>query len=77
MYKKEEESESDDDLDEFEASADDSSRRKQVREMLVSVMELIYQSTVLLKNKPHDEAMELSQDLSVAESFDGRGGQVL
>lgn len=41
MYKREEESESDDDLDEFEASADDSSRRKQVREMLMSVMELI------------------------------------
>ena len=33
MYKREEGSESDDDLDEFEASADDSSRRKQVRQM--------------------------------------------
>jgi hypothetical protein len=28
------------------------------------------------QNKPYDEAYEVSQDLSMAESFDGRGDKV-
>jgi len=48
----------DDDLDEFEESADERNMKKKAGTTFV--------------NKPYDEAFEISQDLSVAESFDGR-----
>ena len=49
----------DDDLDEFEYSQGDEKFSKQHRNQTFA-------------NKPYDEAHEISQDLSVAESFDAR-----
>lgn len=53
-----------DELDEFEASVDESHHQKNKNQTTYS-------------NKPYDEAFEISQDLSMAESYDGRdkGGQ--
>lgn len=48
-----------DGLDEFEESIDEK-RRPPIK------------SNTAFKDKPYDEAYELSQDLSMAESFDGR-----
>jgi hypothetical protein len=53
----------DDDLDEFEESADERNMKKKAGTTFV--------------NKPYDEAFEISQDLSVAESFDGRDHKVI
>lgn len=47
-----------DELDEFEQSADEKTMKKKGGTTFV--------------NKPYDEAYEISQDLSMAESFDGR-----
>lgn len=52
-----------DELDEFEESADD---RKHNTKNLKNNNQTSY------ANKPYDEAYEISQDLSMAESFDGR-----
>eukprot|EP01040_Poterioochromonas_malhamensis_P018312 gene18312-21349_t len=51
-----------DGLDEFEESIDEK-RRPPIK------------SNTAFKDKPYDEAYELSQDLSMAESFDGRDKQ--
>lgn len=51
-----------DGLDEFEASAEERSAKKKAEQTY--------------SNKPYDEAYEISQDLSVAESFDGRDAKV-
>eukprot|EP00607_Mallomonas_marina_P009859 CAMPEP_0182419634 /NCGR_PEP_ID=MMETSP1167-20130531/4041_1 /TAXON_ID=2988 /ORGANISM="Mallomonas Sp, Strain CCMP3275" /LENGTH=460 /DNA_ID=CAMNT_0024594651 /DNA_START=128 /DNA_END=1510 /DNA_ORIENTATION=+ len=50
--------ESDDDMDEFEESQDERMQKNQ--------------NDRTIANKPYDEAYEVSQDLSMAESFDGR-----
>jgi hypothetical protein len=49
--------------------------------MRVSRVKYIYmlfvrvrQAAQAVNNKPYDEAYDVSQDLSMAESFDGRGG---
>ena len=55
-----------DELDEFEESIDDA-KQKQARG----------NNTTNYQNKPYDEAYEVSQDLSMAESFDGRGDKVV
>ena len=47
-----------DELEEFEMSQDESNQKKKGGQSFA--------------NKPYDEAYELSQDLSMAESFDGR-----
>ena len=47
-----------DELEEFEMSQDESNLKKKGAQSFA--------------NKPYDEAYELSQDLSMAESFDGR-----
>ena len=45
--------------------------------MLYSVcFGLILQNETMYKDKPYDEAVEFSQDLSVNESFDHRNKQV-
>mmetsp|Transcript_31727 Transcript_31727/g.53521 ORF Transcript_31727/g.53521 Transcript_31727/m.53521 type:complete len:513 (-) Transcript_31727:99-1637(-) len=49
-----------DELDEFEESIDET-KAKNIR------------NATSYTNKPYDEAFEVSQDLSMAESFDGRG----
>jgi hypothetical protein len=51
-----------DELDEFEESIDETKQNAQKN--------LRNQTT--FSNKPYDEAFEVSQDLSVNESFDGR-----
>lgn len=48
-----------DELDEFEESVDET-KQKNLR------------NQTSYTNKPYDEAYEVSQDLSMAESFDGR-----
>jgi hypothetical protein len=50
--------ESDDDLDVFEESIDET-KQKPMRNQKIP-------------NGPYDEAIEISQDLSMAESYDGR-----
>ena len=50
-----------DELDEFEASADGREAKKGMS---------------AVQNKPYDEAYEISHDLSMAESFDGRDAKV-
>lgn len=50
-----------DELDEFEASGDGREAKK---------------GQTAYSNKPYDEAFEISHDLSVAESFDGRDAKV-
>ena len=55
----EESGEFSDELDEFEASVDETKHKN-----------LKNQTTY--NNKPYDEAFEVSADLSMAESFDGR-----
>ena len=52
-----------DGLDEFEASAEERQAKGKG-------------SVQAYANKPYDEAYEISQDLSVAESFDGRDAKV-
>jgi len=52
-----------DGLDEFEASADELAMKKKGDAQSYA-------------NKPYDEAYELSQDLSMAESYDGRDAKV-
>jgi len=52
-----------DGLDEFEASAEERQAKGKG-------------SAQNYTNKPYDEAYELSQDLSVAESYDGRDAKV-
>ena len=47
-----------DELDEFEESQDDTNLKKK--------------NVTNFQNKPYDEAYEVSQDLSMAESYDGR-----
>jgi hypothetical protein len=49
-------------LDEFEESYDDTKKN--------------LKNSTAYQNKPYDEAYEVSQDLSMAESFDGRGDKV-
>lgn len=72
-----------DELDEYEESHDEANLKKKVRgsssSLLVSVAALTHsltpssmQGATSFANKPYDEAYELSQDLSMAESFDGR-----
>lgn len=51
---------SDDGLDEFEESMEDRDKKPPLK------------NQTAYSNKPYDEAYELSQDLSMAESFDGR-----
>lgn len=51
---------SDDGLDEFEESMEDRNKKPPLK------------NQTAYSNKPYDEAYELSQDLSMAESFDGR-----
>jgi hypothetical protein len=48
-----------DELDEFEQSVDEAKAKNQ-------------KNATSYQNKPYDEAYEVSQDLSMAESFDGR-----
>jgi hypothetical protein len=48
-----------DELDDFEASIDESQHKPNKNQTTYS-------------NKPYDEAFEISQDLSMAESYDGR-----
>ena len=52
-----------DGLDEFEASAEERSAKKKADQQTYA-------------NEPYDEAYEISQDLSVAESYDGRDAKV-
>jgi hypothetical protein len=54
---------SDSDLDEFEESKGDAPQMKRG------------QDSSHMQNKPYDEAYEVSQDLSMAESYDGREGK--
>ncbi|KAJ1431834.1 intraflagellar transport complex B protein 46 C terminal-domain-containing protein, partial [Ochromonadaceae sp. CCMP2298] len=49
-----------DELDEFEESVDEKKAKN-------------LKNSTAYQNKPYDEAYEVSQDLSMAESFDGRG----
>ena len=56
-----------DELDEFEESVDDRNYRKGDRGAKGGPA-----SNATYANKPYDEAYELSQDLSLAESYDGR-----
>ena len=51
---------SDDGLDEFEESMEDRKQKPPLK------------NQTSYSNKPYDEAYELSQDLSMAESYDGR-----
>ena len=51
-----------DELDEFEESADDRNKHNKNGK----------NNQTSYSNKPYDEAYEISQDLSMAESFDGR-----
>ncbi len=66
---------SDEGLDEFEESVEDTPIKKKVGFFVSSwiLFQFIFvgQNTTYT-NKPYDEAYELSQDLSMAESFDGR-----
>ncbi len=50
-----------DGLDEFEASGEEQQKKKGAQSYV---------------NKPYDEAYEISADLSMAESFDGREAKV-
>lgn len=50
-----------DGLDEFEASGEEQLKKK---------------ASQNISNKPYDEAYEISADLSMAESFDGRDAKV-
>ncbi len=52
-----------DGLDEFEASAEERQAKGKGQSQSYA-------------NKPYDEAYEISQDLSVAESYDGRDAKV-
>ena len=75
-----------DELDEFEESQDDSNLKKKARRNLFLCscnlfcfsccsffVHLSYhQNATNFQNKPYDEAYEVSQDLSMAESYDGR-----
>jgi hypothetical protein len=54
---------SDGELDEFEESIDETKAKN-------------LKNSTAYQNKPYDEAYEISQDLSMAESFDGRGDKV-
>ena len=49
-----------DGLDEFEASIDENKQKA------------LNKNRTTYQDKPYDEAYEISQDLSMAESFDGR-----
>jgi hypothetical protein len=51
---------SEDDLDEYEYSEDDAKQKSAQR------------NQTTFANKPYDEAYEISQDLSVAESFEAK-----
>lgn len=61
-----------DELDEFEESVDDRNYRKGGDKGAKGGPA----SNATYANKPYDEAYELSQDLSVAESYDGRETRV-
>jgi len=51
-----------DELDEFEESMEDHKQRDNITN----------KKQINYTNKPYDEAFEISQDLSMAESYDGR-----
>ena len=51
-----------DELDEFEESMEDHKQSSNTNN----------KNQTTYSNKPYDEAFEISQDLSMAESFDGR-----
>ncbi len=69
-----------DGLDEFEESADESKFKSKVMNALsvslISVSRVRSQNETTFKDKPYDEAVEFSQDLSVNESYDARSKQV-
>jgi hypothetical protein len=60
----EESGEFSDELDEFEESFDQNAKQKALNK-----------NRTTYQDKPYDEAYEISQDLSMAESFDGRQAQ--
>lgn len=53
-----------DELDEFEESFDDHKQKENISNN--------GKKPINYTNKPYDEAFEISQDLSMAESYDGR-----
>ena len=57
----EESGEFSDELDEFEESIDENKQKA------------LNKNRTTYQDKPYDEAYEISQDLSMAESFDARG----